>query len=295
MLSLHSSEEEQQRLIEKFQKHIAHFFEAHKICCVQNLKVDLFLKDSESSKPVASQKEDCVIQEEEQVFCVYIDSNIRLPFISKIHKCITDMLALYLINDFKEEDFVTLKEFIERLLCAQRPEEIYSMLQEKEISFNEMDITLREPQQFMPQKNEDEAKRWVRQAIADHYALQVLLKEAETNLCLLCHVCFMAHEVAEKALKGAMLATCGLQNKQRSNHNIVPLACAVEQTEPEKARGLSTLAEPLKSTYKDETRFPKEESASTPYERFTQGTAMEAERCATRILEIVRDIVVVVM
>ena len=295
MLSVHSSEEEHQRLIEKFQKHIAHFFEAHKICCVQNLKVDLFLKDSESSKPVASQKEDCVIQEEEQVFCVYIDSNIRLPFISKIHKCITDMLALYLINDFKEEDFVTLKEFIERLLCAQRPEEIYTILQEKEISFNEMDITLREPQQFMPQKNEDEAKRWVRQAIADHYALQVLLKEAETNLCLLCHVCFMAHEVAEKALKGAMLATCGLQNKQRSNHNIVPLACAVEQTEPEKARGLSTLAEPLKSTYKDETRFPKEESASTPYERFTHGTAMEAERCATRILEIVRDIVVVVM
>ena len=553
MLSLHSSEEEQQRLIEKFQKHIAHFFEAHKICCVQNLKVDLFLKDSESSKPVASQKEDCVIQEEEQVFCVYIDSSIHLPFISKIHKCITDMLALCVINDFKEDDFVTLKKFIKRLLCAQRPEEIYTMLQEREISFNEMDITLREPalgdnvpellierldmsnlnifyphewvayqppgeeetyifaqvshptslrnaadqpmppaeieyviftseddkelrkvkaiylykimrgetapddalppalsesrelvpfegekdaepppapkrpitveqgkeevrreleairhlsgdeckraicrlylkwypdknlknperaeevfkflqdeldrlergdgvtvennsgpyqswrssahtwnfhaywhrtyqqqarrnrsrrrgggggggggggfggsgfgssffnEQSTPSKNEDEAKSWVRQAVADHKALQVLLQEAQHDTCLLCHVCLMARKVAEKALKGAMLATCGLQNKQRSNHNIVPLACAVEQMEPEKARGLSTLAEPLESTYNDETRFPKEESASTPYERFTQDTAMEAERCATRILEIVRDIVVVVM
>ena len=549
MLSLHSSEKDQQRLIEKFQKHIAHFFEALKICCVQNLKVDLFLKDSESYKPVASQKEDCVIQQEEQVFCVYIDSSIHLPFISNIHKHITDVLAFCVINDFKEEDFVTLKKFIERLLCAQRPDEIYSMLQEREISCNEMDNALREPalgdnvpvswierldmsnlnifqphewvayqppgkeetyifaqvshptslrnaadqplhpaeieyviftseddkdgrnvkaidlykimrgetapddalppppsesrelvpfkgekdaepppapkppitveqgkeevrreleairhlsgderkrairrlylkwhpdknlqspetaeevfkflqseldrlergdgvtvennsgpyqswrtsartwnthaqqhrtyqqqarrnrrrrrgggggggfggggfesfffnQQFTPPKNEDEAKRWVRQAVADHKALQVLLQEAQHDAHLLCHVCFMAHEVAEKALKGAMLATCGLQNKQRSNHNIVPLACAVEQTEPEKARGLLTLAEPLKSTYKDETRFPKEESASTPYERFKQETAMEAERCATRILEIVRDIVVVVM
>ena len=549
MLSLHFSEEEQQRLTEKFQKHIDHFFEALQICCVQSLKVDLFLKDSESSKPVASQKEHCVIQEEEQVFCVYIDSSIYLPFISKIHECITDMLTLCLINDFKEEDYVTLKKFIERLLCAQRPDEIYSMLQEKEISFNEMDIALREPalgdnvpvslierldmsnlnifyphewvayqppgeeetyifaqvshptslrnsadqplppaeieyviftseddkdrrkvkaidlykimrgetapddalppppsesrelvpfegekdaepppapkspitveqgkedvrkeleaiwhlsrddrkraihrlylkwhpdknpqnpetaeevfkflqdeldrlergdgvtvennsgpyqswresaqtwnfhaqqhrtyqqqarrkrrrrrggrgggggrfggsgfgsfffnEQSTPSKNEDEAKSWVRQAVADHKALQVLLQEAQHDTRLHFHVCLMAREVAEKALKGAMLATCGLQNQQRSNHNIVPLACAVEQMEPEKARGLSTLAEPLESIYNDETRFPKENSGSAPYEMFTDETAMEAERCATRILDIVRDIVVV--
>ena len=549
MPSVHSSDEDKQRLTDKFEKHMSHFFEAFKICCVQHLKVNLFLKDSECSTAVASKKEYCVIQKEEQTICIYIHLSIYPASISRIHECIANELTFCLMYDFKEENYVKLKKFVERLLCAQRADEIYSMLQEREISFNEMDNTLREPalgdnvpvswierldmsnlnifqphewvayqppgeeetyifaqvshptslrnaadqplhpaeieyviftseddkdgrkvkaidlykimrgetapddalppppsesrelvpfegekdaeplpapkppitveqgkeevrreleairhlsgderkrairrlylkwhpdknpqnpetaeevfkflqdeldrlergdgvtvennsgpyqswrtsartwnfhayqhrtyqqqarrnrsrrrgggggggfggggfesfffnQQFTPPKNEDEAKRWVRQAVADHRALQVLLQEAQHDARLLCHVCFMAHEVAEKALKGAMLATCGLQNKQRSNHNIVPLACAVEQTEPEKARGLSTLAEPLESTYNDETRFPKEDSLSAPYEKFTHGTAMEAERCATRILEIVRDIVVVVM
>ena len=131
--------------------------------------------------------------------------------------------------------------------------------------------------------------------MADHSALQVLLHEAQTNFHLHCHVCFMAHEVAEKALKGAMYATCGLRANTRASHNIIPLAYAVEQAEPQTARGISTLAEPLESTYSDETLFPKENAATSPFEDFTSESAMEAERCATGILKIVRDIVNVEM
>ena len=131
----------------------------------------------------------------------------------------------------------------------------------------------------------------MKQAVADHSALQVLLNEAQNNPHLYCHVCFMAHEVAEKALKGAMYFTCGLRKAQAASHNIIPLAFAVEQVEKDRARGLSVLAEPLESAYYEDTRFPKENETSSPCEAFTLANAIEAEKCATGILKIVRDLV----
>ena len=95
---------------------------------------------------------------------------------------------------------------------------------------------------FTPPKNDQEARRWVKQAVADYKAL---LDKARTEVQLSCHVCFMAHEVAEKALKGAMYATCGLRENSQQNHNIIPLASSIEQVEPKKASGLSTLTAPL--------------------------------------------------
>ena len=143
-----------------------------------------------------------------------------------------------------------------------------------------------------PPKNEREAKRWVRQAIADYEVLKNALDCARINTKLSYNVCFMAHEVAEKALKGAMYATCGLRQKSRESHNIAPLAIAVEQAEPEKARGISALALPLEPTYYVDTRFPKEGAGlSVPLEEFSLADAEEAEKCAGGILEIVKDIV----
>ena len=145
---------------------------------------------------------------------------------------------------------------------------------------------------FTPPKNEREAKRWVRQAIADFEVLKNALDCARINTKLSYNVCFMAHEVAEKALKGAMYATCGLREKSRESHNIAPLAIAIEQAEPEKARGISALALPLEPTYYVDTRFPKEGAGlSVPLEEFSLADAEEAEKCAGGILKIVKDIV----
>ena len=145
---------------------------------------------------------------------------------------------------------------------------------------------------FTPPKNESEAKRWVKQAEADYAVLKVLLDEAQANIQLPCHVCFVAHEVAEKALKGAMYATCGLREQSRRSHNVTPLARAIEQVEPEKARGISALALPLEPTYYVDTRFPKEGAGlSVPFEDFSLADAEEAEKCAGGILKIVKDIV----
>ena len=100
------------------------------------------------------------------------------------------------------------------------------------------------------------------------------------------------HEVAEKALKGAMYATCGLREQSRRSHNVTPLARAIEQVEPEKARGISALALPLEPTYYVDTRFPKEGAGlSVPFEGFSLADAEEAEKCAGSIFKIVKDIV----
>ena len=143
---------------------------------------------------------------------------------------------------------------------------------------------------FTPPKNNQEARRWVKQAVADYKALKALLDKARTDVQLSCHVCFMAHEVAEKALKGAMYATCGLRENSRRNHNIIPLANSIEQVEPKKASGLSILTAPLEPYYID-TRFPKESSASVPSENFSLDEAAVASACAECILKIVRKIV----
>ena len=145
---------------------------------------------------------------------------------------------------------------------------------------------------FTPPRRESDAKRWVRQAEADSEVLNNALECAKTNTKLSYNVCFMAHEVAEKALKGAMYATCGLREKSREDHNITPLAISIEQVEPEKARGISTLALPLEPTFYEDTRFPKEGAGlSVPYEVFSLDNAEEAKKCADGILKIVKDIV----
>ena len=149
-------------------------------------------------------------------------------------------------------------------------------------------------EEYTPPRREREAQQWVRQALADDKALKSLLQEARGDVKLSCHVCFLAHEVAEKALKGAMYATCGLREESRENHNIIPLAHAIEQVKPEIAKGLSAFARPLQQTYYKDTRFPKRNMPlSPPCDNFTLQNAKEAEACAAGILKIVQDIVVI--
>ena len=143
---------------------------------------------------------------------------------------------------------------------------------------------------FTPPTNEPEGQQWVRQAEIDHKALETLMKKARTNSELSRHVCFMAHEVAEKALKGAMYATCGLGEVSLKSHKLEPLACALE-AKTSKATGLAVLACSLEPYYL-ETRFPNQcPPPSIPAERFSLLEAEKASDSAGRILDIVNNIV----
>ena len=140
---------------------------------------------------------------------------------------------------------------------------------------------------FTPPKQEAEGKRWIRQAEVDFKALDTLLKKAKTNNNLSSNVCFMAHEVAEKALKGAMYATYGLRDASLKSHKLEPLACALES----KAIGLVALSATLEP-YFPETRFPNYWTfPSIPADHFSLSLAEEAREKASDILEIVNNIV----
>ena len=138
---------------------------------------------------------------------------------------------------------------------------------------------------FSPPINAHEARQWVRQAVVDCKALEALLTNAQSDDELSSHVCFMAHQVAEKALKGGMYATCGLGENSLKSHNISPLGHAIEAVRPVKACGLPDLTSPLEPYYFD-TRSPNQchvRSISLP-------DAEAAAKCARGVLKMVGDL-----
>ena len=144
---------------------------------------------------------------------------------------------------------------------------------------------------FTPPPRVDEGKRWVRQAIVDCKALEVLLNEARNDAELSSHVCFMAHEVAEKALKGGMYATCGLGENSLKSHEIILLGYAIEAIRPSQADGLAALTHSLEPYYLD-TRLPNRcISPQIPSDNFSLSAAETAAECGRGVLKIVRNIV----
>ena len=141
-----------------------------------------------------------------------------------------------------------------------------------------------------PQGDPDRARQWVKQAEIDSEALEALLRSAHANPRLASHVCFMAHEVAEKALKGGMYATCGLGANSLTKHDISPLAYALQGERMQIAAELPSFTIPLKPHYLN-TRFPNRYSPPTvPSDRYSLSDAQEAQMNAMNILRIVKQI-----
>ena len=141
-----------------------------------------------------------------------------------------------------------------------------------------------------PQRDPDRARQWVQQAGIDSEALEALLRSAQANPRLASHVCFMAHEVAEKALKGGMYATCGLGANSLTKHDISPLAYALRGERMQIAAELPSFTIPLEPHYLN-TRFPNRYSPPTvPSDRYSLSDAQEAQTNAMNILRIVKQI-----
>jgi sacsin len=140
-----------------------------------------------------------------------------------------------------------------------------------------------------PRRDVEEGKRWVKQAEYDCRALETLFERALTDSMLSSHVCFMAHEVAEKALKGGMYATCGLHEDFLSNHDLNHHACALRGERPLLASELPELATPLIQHYLN-TRFPNRCPGTVPSHRYSIADAVGARENAKKILEIVTNV-----
>ena len=145
--------------------------------------------------------------------------------------------------------------------------------------------------EMMPQKDLSKAKVWLQQAEVDMKVLKTILVNIDTSPDHAGHICFLAHEVAEKALKAGKYATCGLHSQSLRNHQLVIHAEALEQLEPQLTFGLLTSARAL-SNYYIETRFPNHYSPpSVPADHFTPDQAKDAHRNAEGILQVMRNVV----
>ena len=121
---------------------------------------------------------------------------------------------------------------------------------------------------------------------------ETLLTKVQTHAELSAHVCFMAHKVAEKALKGEMYATAHVwsrrEQSQESQH--LSVGSAIEAVQPVKACGLAALTSPLEPYYLD-TRFPNRCLVpSIPSDNFSLLAAEAAAECARSILKIVQNV-----
>ena len=146
-----------------------------------------------------------------------------------------------------------------------------------------------------PQKDSREAERWFRQEKFDLEALKALIQSPEMSDSLATHACFMANQVAEKALKGGMYGTCGLMSGSLFNHNISSLAYALQTyalqvVNVQVAFELPSLTISLEQYYLN-TRYPNRHPLPTiPSEKFSLLQAQKAHECALHIVEIVGEL-----
>ena len=135
--------------------------------------------------------------------------------------------------------------------------------------------------------NPDTAKKWFKQAECDLLAVDILLREVDIETRVCAHVCFLAHQVAEKALKAGMYKKFGHWQKK---HDLEGYAISIEQSEH--CVGLRYPAIRLNGYY-TKTRYPDEYHSAdreVPSEKFSPEQAREAEQDARMILEIIRNL-----
>ena len=71
-----------------------------------------------------------------------------------------------------------------------------------------------------PERDLNEGRRWLEQAQANFSTLLLIHLGSQSNSKVCGDVCFMAHQVAEKALKGGKHFVCGLDANSLHSHNL---------------------------------------------------------------------------
>lgn len=130
----------------------------------------------------------------------------------------------------------------------------------------------------MKRSSKDEGLRWLEQSEADLLGAQVLFENNVYHL-----VCFIAQQVAEKAIK-AFLYTRG--EKIVTGHSVTALATWAEQFDAAFAALRDEVA--ILDGYYIPTRYPNGIPDSIPAKVFTRKPAEEALRMAEKTIEFVR-------
>ena len=142
---------------------------------------------------------------------------------------------------------------------------------------------------FRVPRQPDEGRRWLRQATVDRKVLNLLCDQMMSldDDEIAGHICFMAHQVAEKALKAGMYAVCGLDDSGLRDHVLTRHAYALQTEKPRETLLLAHHTASLETYYLD-TRYPNRHSPPTiPADVFSPARALEAKEHAENIYSIV--------
>ena len=137
---------------------------------------------------------------------------------------------------------------------------------------------------FTVSPDQFKAKVWFEQAECDLLAMQTMYDAAQNESKLCAHVCFLAHQVAEKALKAGMYAKNGLHPDALQHHSLIGHARALEQVDTAMI-GLSELARTLEGKdYYIKSRYPNRYSPlQVPSKCLCLPQAEEAVKISNRI------------
>ena len=145
------------------------------------------------------------------------------------------------------------------------------------------------PQQYAVIPEPEKGKQWIKQAEVDFDVL-CCIHDNLSNDTFCGHVCFMAHQVAEKALKGGAYFLCGLENDVLHSHHLTIIARIIETVHQTNTDNLVCSATLLESYYLD-TRYPNRWPGHTvPSGQYYKEQADEAKERARRVLDIVKNI-----
>ena len=146
---------------------------------------------------------------------------------------------------------------------------------------------------FRVPRQPEEGCRWMQQAAVDRDVLLVLYDKmmSSNNDRIAGHVCFMAHQVAEKALKAGMYAICGLDESGLKDHSLARHAYALQTEKPQETPNLAHHAVSLESYYLD-TRYPNRHSPpKIPADIYSIAVAEQAKEHAATIFCTVQPLI----
>ena len=142
-----------------------------------------------------------------------------------------------------------------------------------------------------PERNISEGRRWLKQAEANFNSLLLLYSGSHSDPKVCGDVCFMAHQVAEKALKGGKYFVCGLDANSLRTHNLSTHAYGLQSERPRETYGLVAHAIPLEDYY-IKPRYPDSWlSGEVPADKYSYEQAEAAKSHAQAILDIIKSIV----
>ena len=100
----------------------------------------------------------------------------------------------------------------------------------------------------------------------------------------------MAHQVAEKALKGGKYFVCGLDESSLKSHSISTQAYGLQSERPGETHGLISHTTPLENYYL-EPRYPNLWGPGVvPADMYTYEQAKQAKDHAEAILKIIQNV-----